>query len=75
MLTTVLVIAGAAAAWLIVDRLLQWRDERLQRGTAAWNEVVRSRTFHSTGWDETLPPGEVPNAPVATRRARDKTPA
>jgi hypothetical protein len=75
MLTTVLVIGGAVAAWLIVDRLLQWRDERLQRGSAAWNEVVRSRTFHSTGWDETLPPTAVPDPPVDRRRTRNEVAA
>ncbi len=56
MLTAILVIGGAIAAWLLVDRLLQWRDERLHRGRSAWNDVVRSRTFHSTGWEETAPP-------------------
>jgi hypothetical protein len=56
MLVTVLVIGGAVAIWLLADRLLQWRDERLHRGRAAWSEVVKSRSFHTTGWEETVPP-------------------
>lgn len=56
MLVTVLVIGGAVAAWLLVDRLLLWRDERSSRGRAAWSGVVKSRSFHSTGWEETVPP-------------------
>lgn len=65
MLVTVLVIGGAVAAWILVDRLVQWRDERLGRGRAAWSGIVKSRSFHSTGWEETVPPVEEPD-----RRAR-----
>ena len=61
MLVTVLVIGGAVAAWLLVDHLLQWRDERSNRGRAAWSGVVKSRSFHSTGWEETVPPMDAPD--------------
>ena len=49
---------GAIAAWVLFDRLLSWRSERLQRGPTAWSQFGADRTFHSTGWEETLPPAE-----------------
>ena len=68
MLTAVLVVFGAVAAWLLIDRLLLRRDERLHRGHAAWTEP--NRTFHSTGCEETLPPLEVGEPRVGLRRQR-----
>ena len=59
MLTAVLVILGTVAAWLLADRLLLRRDERLHRGHASWSASMPDRVFHSTGWEETVPPLEV----------------
>lgn len=59
MLIAVLVVIGAVAAWLLVDRLLLRRDERLHRGHAGWSASDPTRSFHSTGWEETVPPLEV----------------
>ena len=70
MLTTILVIGGAVVVWLLADQLLQWRDARLNRGRSAWDEIARSRTFHSTGWEETVPPFAVPDEPVDRRRPK-----
>jgi hypothetical protein len=58
MLTAILVVAGAVAAWLLVDRLLLRRDQRQGRGHAAWSGPSTNKTFHSTGWEETVPPLE-----------------
>lgn len=75
MLTAVFVVFGAVAAWLLADRLLLRRDERLSRGHAAWTKP--SRTFHSTGWEETVPPLEPSDLQVAPfqRDARDQAAA
>ena len=56
MLNAVLVIVGSIAAWLLADYLLAWRDKRLHRGPAAWSQFGSDRTFHSTGWEDTVPP-------------------
>ena len=56
MLTAVIFVVVAVAAWVLVDRLLLQRDEKLHRGHAAWSGP--NRTFHSTGWEETVPPLE-----------------
>ena len=70
MLTAVLVILGAVSAWLLVDRLLLRRDERLHRGHASWFASNPNRVFHSTGWEETVPPLEVNEVHVEPRRGR-----
>ena len=60
MLTAVLLVVIAVAVWVLVDRWLLQRDERLRQGAAAWSESLGGphRTFHSTGWEETRPPLE-----------------
>jgi hypothetical protein len=68
MITAVLVVCGAIAAWILVDRLLARRDERLQRGPGAWSsQFSPDRRFHSTGFEDTLPPAA---SEVSTRTAR-----
>ena len=70
MLTTVFFLIGAVAAWLLVDRLLLRRDERLHRGHAGWSASDPNRTFHSTGWEETVPPLEVNDMRTGPMRER-----
>jgi hypothetical protein len=70
MLTAVLVIAGAFAAWLLIDRFMLRRDERLHRGHAGWSAADPNRTFHSTGWEETVPPLEVHELRASPRHER-----
>jgi hypothetical protein len=72
MLTALLVVIGAVGAWVLVDRLLLRRDERLQRGRAAWSQFDPARTFHSTGWEETLPPQAASGHRVEALRQRAK---
>ena len=50
------VVVGAVAAWVAIDHWRSWRDERLHRGPAAWSGFASGRVFHSTGFEETLPP-------------------
>jgi len=70
MLTAILVVLGAVAAWVLVDRLLLRQDERLHRGHAAWSGP--NRTFHSTGWEETVPPLEATDLRIEPRHRRSE---
>jgi hypothetical protein len=72
MLNAVLVVVGAVALWVVVDRLLCWRDQRLQRGRAAWSALGMNRTFHSTGWEETAPPPEADGGRDGPRQPRSR---
>lgn len=72
MLSAVLVVVGAVAAWLLVDRLVSWRNTRRDD---AGSEFGPNRTFHSTGWEQTMPPLEANDAGVEPprRQARQRT--
>ena len=68
-------IVGVVVAWLLVDRWKASRDARLHRGASAWAEVGPGRTFHSTGWEETVPPSSVlPTTVRETGRRRSGAP-
>lgn len=59
MLTATIVVVAAVAVWVLIDRWLLQRDERLHRGRVAWSESGDpNRTFRSAGWEETRPPLE-----------------
>ena len=73
MLTTVIVVVAAVGAWLLVDWLLSARDQRLQRGRAEWLAAGPNRTFHSTAWEDTVPPLEAHDDEPAPRAARRQT--
>ena len=75
MLTAMLVVAGAVAVWLLVDRLLLRRDQRQGRGHAAWSGPSTNKTFHSTGWEETVPPLEANDLQAERARGRDRAAA
>ena len=75
MLTAVLLLAAVFAAWIGIDWWLTRRDERLERGRAQWSAAGPNRSFHSTAWDDTVPPLEVqepptPGAPETQDRRR-----
>ena len=74
MLNAVLLVAGAVAAWLLIDRLLSWRNTRRED---AGSEFGLNRTFHSTGWEQTMPPLEAndPGVERLRRQARQRTAA
>ena len=73
MLSAVLVLVGALAAWLLVDHMLSRREQRLRQGRGAWAERSTNGVFHSTGWEETIPPLEAIEAPLAAPHRRAKT--
>lgn len=71
MLTAVALIVGAIVAWLGVDHLLLTLKERREGTGQAWHGRGPGTTFHSTGFEDTLPPHEVSEA--ARRRAVVRT--
>lgn len=57
MVTALLVVCGAVAAWILADRWLARRERRLQRGRGAWSsQFDHAHRFRSTGFQDTLPP-------------------
>lgn len=58
MLTAVALIVGAVAAWVAGDLGWSWLKERRNRG-ASWHGRGPGATFHSTGFEDTVPPHEV----------------
>ena len=66
MLIAVLIVVAVVVFWLLGDWLMTRRDERLERGRAEWSAAGPNRSFHSTAWDDTVPPLEVHDeGPVA----------
>ena len=58
MLTAVLVIAAAFAGWWFADGWLARRRDRDQQRAGGWSRGGPNRSFHSTGWEDTVPPLE-----------------
>lgn len=57
MIAVVLFVCGVIAAWVLVDDWLARREERLQRGRGAWSsQFGAGKTFHASGFEDTLPP-------------------
>jgi len=59
MLTAVALIVGAIVVWLVVDHLLLTLKERRERTGQAWHGRGPGTVFHSTGFEDTVPPHEV----------------
>lgn len=62
MLTAVALIVGAIVAWLAVDHVLLTLKERREQGGQSWHGRGPGTTFHSTGFEDTVPPHEVVEA-------------
>ncbi len=71
MLTAVALIVGAIVAWLAVDHVLLTMKERREQGGQAWHGRGPGTTFHSTGFEDTVPPHEA--AETARRRTAVRT--
>ena len=71
MLTAVALIVGAIVAWLALDQLLITLKERREHGGASWHGHGPGTTFHSTGFEDTVPPHEL--AEALQRRAAVRT--
>jgi hypothetical protein len=59
MLTAVALIVGTVVAWLAVDQLLITLKQRRERAGDTWHGRGPGAVFHSTGFEDTLPPHEV----------------
>ena len=53
-----IVVCGAVVAWVLIDRYIGWREHKAARGRGAWSSQFggANRAFHSTGFEDTLPP-------------------
>jgi hypothetical protein len=71
MITALIVVIGAVAAWLLIDRGLMWWRERRLEGPGTWHGKGPGSTFHSSGFEDTVPPHEAADlSPAATQRRR-----
>jgi hypothetical protein len=72
MLGAVVLVVGALVAWIAIDQWILWLRERQNRGPSAWHDRGPGRTFHSTGFEDTLPPHEVVPQPLVGARSRQR---
>jgi hypothetical protein len=56
MLGAVMLVVGAVAVWLAADQLVLWWRERRDGGPSSWRRG--GARFHSTGFEDTVPPHE-----------------
>jgi hypothetical protein len=69
MLEAIVLLVGAFVAWVAADQFLMWRRDRRDGGPSSWHGRGPGATFHSTGFEDTLPPHEAePAARLAQRR-------
>ena len=66
MITALIVVIGAVLAWLLADRGLSWWRERRHEGPSTWHGQGPGTTFHSSGFEDTVPPHE-PGSPASPR--------
>ena len=59
MVTALVVIVGGIFVWVLADRGLIWLQERQHRGPSTWHGQGPGTTFHSSGFEDTVPPHEV----------------
>lgn len=55
MLEALALVVGSIVAWIAADRGLEWLR---QRRSTAWHGHGPGATFHSTGFEDTVPPHE-----------------
>jgi hypothetical protein len=58
MITALIVVVGGVVAWLLVDRGWSWWRERRHEGPSSWHGQGPGTTFHSAGFEDTVPPHE-----------------
>lgn len=59
MLGAIALIVGAVIAWIVADQALLWWRDRRPDGPSSWHGQGLGRTFHSTGFEDTVPPEEL----------------
>jgi hypothetical protein len=58
MLEAVALVVGAVVLWILADHGITWLRERQHRGPSSWHGRGPGQPFHSTGFEDTLPPHE-----------------
>ena len=69
MFGAVALVIGSIIAWIAADRFLEWLRERRE---SAWHGRGPGTTFHSTGFEDTVPPHEATDrlGPLSRRSPR-----
>ena len=70
MLGAIALVVGSIVAWIAADRWLEWLKERQNRGPSSWAGRGPGTTFHSTGFEDTLPPHEAATMRPLPRRTK-----
>ena len=74
MLEAIAIVVGAVAAWVAVDRWWEWRRQRQDDGPSSWHGLGPGTNFHSSGFEDTVPPHEVTRpVPLSGRRPSRQT--
>jgi hypothetical protein len=58
MFEAIALVVGAVIAWVAADRWWEWRRQRQEDGPSSWHGRGPGATFHSTGFEDTVPPHE-----------------
>ncbi len=69
MITALVLVVGGVVVWLVADHLLIWLRDRQPDGPSSWHGQGPGTTFHSSGFEDTVPPHE------AAEPARGAVPA
>ena len=58
MITAIVLVVGGVIVWLLADYGLMWWRERRHEGPSAWHGQGPGTNFHSSGFEDTVPPHE-----------------
>ena len=75
MITAFIVVVGGVIAWLLVDHGLAWWRERNLEGPSNWHGQGPGSTFHSAGFEDTLPPHEAAEQTTESAGASARAPS
>ncbi len=70
MVTALVLVVGGVIVWLLADHGLMWWRERRHEGPSAWHGQGPGTNFHSSGFEDTVPPHEAAEPVRATLAAR-----
>ncbi len=70
MITALVLVVGGVIAWLVADQGLMWWRERRHEGPSTWHGQGPGTNFHSSGFEDTVPPHEAIEPARATLAGR-----
>ncbi len=70
MVTALVLVVGGVIVWLIADHGLMWWRERRHEGPSNWHGQGPGTNFHSSGFEDTVPPHEAIEPPRAVPAGR-----